>query len=302
MKKLKRPDLKTPELKVPGFVADLYYDLRDRRLLPLVGLVLVAIVAAPFLLSGDPGESGPPRIGPVPEGAANASQLTVVPATPGLRDYRRRLGGRSPKDPFKRPPEPPVSGGQLGSKGDNGFEATEVTTSTTSTTTSEGTTETTKTTKSGDEVVTTETTTTEETDSQDGDEGRPNEIPLSAFAIDVKIKQRTARSDGVAVTKTFERSKLLAPAELPGEKTQVVTYMGISPDTRNPMFLVSDEVTSVFGEGKCLSGVRTCQLLEVEKGMPTTFVFGPAADTYKITVTKVGPVTTSTAEDKAVSP
>lgn len=294
MKKLKGPDLKTPDLKVPGFVSDLYYDLRDRRLLPLVGLVLVAIVAVPFLLSGDPEESGP-SVAPAPEEAANASQLTVVPATPGLRDYRKRLGNRSPKDPFKQPPAPPVSGGQLGSKGDNGFEASEVTSSTTSTstTTTEGdTTETTKTTKSGNGVVTTETTTTDETDSQGSGEDKSDEVPLSAFAIDVKIKQKTTQPDGVAVTKTVERSKLVAPAVLPGEKTQVVTYMGISPETRNPMLLVSDEVTSVFGEGKCLSGVRTCQLLEVEKGMPTTFIFGPTADSYKITVTKVGPVTT----------
>lgn len=291
MKKLKGPELKMPDPKVPGFVSDLYYDLRDRRLLPLVALVLVAIVAVPFLLSGDPEESGPP-VAPAPEAATNASQLTVVPATPGLRDYRKRLGNRSPKDPFKQPPAPPVSGGQLGTEGNNGFEASEVTSSTTSTTTSKGeTTETTETTKTDNGVVTTETTITEEPDSHDGDEGKPDEVPLSAFAIDVKIKQKTTQPDGVAVTKTFERSKLVAPAVLPGEKTQVVTYMGISPETRNPMLLISDEVTSVFGEGKCLSGVRTCQLLEVEKGMPTTFVFGPAADSYKITVIKVGPVT-----------
>ncbi len=49
------PELKMPDLKnakVPPFLSDLYYDLHDRRLLPLVGLVLVAIVAVPFLLGG----------------------------------------------------------------------------------------------------------------------------------------------------------------------------------------------------------------------------------------------------------
>jgi hypothetical protein len=296
MKRPKGPDLKMPELKAPAFLADLYYDLRDRRLLPLV---LVAIAAVPFLLGGDPEKSGPPRIGPVPEGAANASQLMVVPATPGLRDYRKRLQGRSPKDPFGQPAASKTGlGGELGSKGNNGFEASKVTTSTTSTTsktTSEGaTTETTETTKSDNGVVTTETTTTtEESDSQEGGQSEPAEVPLSAFAIDVKIKQKTTQPDGVIINRTFERTKLLAPAALPDAKTQVVTYMGISPETRNPMFLVSDEVTSVFGEGKCLSGVRACQLLEVEKGMPTTFIFGPVADSYKITVTNVGPVTTS---------
>ena len=37
---------------MPPFLVDLYYDLRDRRLLPLLALVLVAIVAVPFLLGG----------------------------------------------------------------------------------------------------------------------------------------------------------------------------------------------------------------------------------------------------------
>ena len=84
---------------------------------------------------------------------------------------------------------------------------------------------------------------------------------------------------------------MLSPAPLPGQKTQVVTYAGISPKTKNALFLVSDEVTSVFGEAQCLSGDKTCQLLEVEKDMPLTFVYGPAGDRYKITVLKIFPVT-----------
>ena len=96
-----------PELKAPAFLADLYYDLRDRRLLPLVALVVVAIVAVPFLL-GD--RSKKPAIPPpaVAAGAARqraapaASSLTVVEAKPGLRDYRKRLRDRTPTDPFEQ--------------------------------------------------------------------------------------------------------------------------------------------------------------------------------------------------------
>jgi hypothetical protein len=292
MKKLKGPDLKMPDLKVPGLVSDLYYDLRDRRLLPLVGLVLVAIVAVPFFLSGGSEEQGPPRIVPPEPSSANASQLTVVAATPGLRAYKQRLRNRSPKDPFKKPPVSTVSGGELGTESDNGFEPGEISSSTSSTSsTKTDTTETTKTTKSKNGVVTTETT-TKSTDegSKDGSKDAP-ETALATFAIDVKIKQKTTAADGTGVTKTFQRANLLVPASLPGKKTQVVTYMGISPETRNPMFLISEDVTSVFGEGKCLAGTETCQLLEVETGMPTTFVFGPAADSYKITVVKVHSVT-----------
>ena len=50
MKRPKGPELKMPEMKVPPFLTDLYYDFRERRLLPLIGLVVVAIVAVPFLL------------------------------------------------------------------------------------------------------------------------------------------------------------------------------------------------------------------------------------------------------------
>jgi hypothetical protein len=292
MKKLKGPDLKMPDLKVPGFVSDLYYDLRDRRLLPLVGLVLVAIVAVPFLLSSDPEESGPPRItGPgAGSTSVNTSQLTVVPATPGLRDYRKRLRSRSPKDPFRQPAvQPDLSDAQLGSKGDNGFESTEVTTSTSTSTgsTEADTTETTKTTKSKDGDVTTETTT--ETSEEPDAEGLPGsgEHQFFVFAIDVRIKKTTTAADGSSeVKENLTRSHVLAPAPLPGEKTQVVTFMGINLRTGNALLMVSDEVSSVFGEAKCLSGDRSCQLLEVEKGIPTTFVYGPGNARYKITVLK----------------
>ena len=95
MKRLKGPELKMPELKMPPFLTDLYWDLRDRRLLPLVGLVIVAIVAVPFLLGGGSEESPPPASPPVAaiSGTADAdtSRLTVVEAKPGLRDYRKRL-------------------------------------------------------------------------------------------------------------------------------------------------------------------------------------------------------------------
>jgi hypothetical protein len=68
--------------------------------------------------------------------------------------------------------------------------------------------------------------------------------------------------------------------------------MGISPKTQQPLLLISDDVTAVYGEGKCLSGSESCQLLEVETGFPTTFVYGAGDVRYKINVLKVEPVAT----------
>ena len=292
MKRLKAgPELKMPELKVPSFLVDLYWDLRDRRLLPLVGLAIVAIVAVPFLLGGgSEEEEAPPAVAgassaPSPEPAS--AKLTVVEAKPGLRDYRRRLRDERPTDPFEqRYTAPELNGTKLGGGGE---EASASSTSTTSTST----TKVTKTESSGD-TTTTEVTTETDGKSSPGDEGGGDgQLTLYSFAADVKIVRTTTNADGSKLTdEPIVRHKVIPPAALPGEKAQAVTYMGISPTTRKPLLLISDQVTAVFGEATCLSGANSCQLIEVEPNFPETFAFGSAGVRYKITVLKVYPVVT----------
>jgi hypothetical protein len=282
-----------PDLKMPDFLVDLYWDLRDRRLLPLVGLLAVAILAVPFLLGGGDSEEGPPPaaagISSAPSPEPSGSKLIVVEAKPGLRDYRKRLRDHSPTNPFhQRYTSSVLKGTKLG-----GGESASTSSSTTKTTSS-STTEITKTEKS-DGTTTTEVVT--ETEGEDGSSpsggAGGNGLSLVAFAVDVKIVRSETNADGSKETdEPIVRHKVVPPAALPGEKAQVVTYMGISPKTRKPLLLISDEVTSVFGEGKCLSGTSTCQLLEVETGLPVTFVFGPGNVRYKINVLKVEPVVT----------
>ncbi len=275
-------------LKPPDFLVDLYWDLRDRHLLPLVGLAIVAIVAVPFLLGGDAEEE--PVVPPAAAGAAigrasagaGAAKLTVVEAKPGLRDYRRRLHGRRPTDPFKqRYTAPVLDGTELG----NGEEGETSSTSTTKTSTS--TTKTTKTTSGGK----TTTTTTTETD------GQPHGgLVLFAFAVDLKIVRTETKPDGHKEKQTSTRHRVLPPAPLPGEKSALVTYMGISPKTQKPLMLISDTVTAVYGDGKCISGSSTCQLLEIEAGLPVTFVGANSDVRYKITVLDVEPVVAGKAD------
>lgn len=270
------PELKMPDLgkvKVPDAVADLYYDLRDRRLLPLVVLILVAIVAAPFLLGGSAEESDPappPPIGGL-EGAESSS-LTVAEAQPGLRDFRKRLSGHTPTDPFKqRFTGPPANGGLPD-------------TASTSSTGSEG--------SSGTSGSGTSIETAPPGDGGTGSD--PSDVVeegglrLYTFAAKVRIIGTRTRADGSKDKSEPEtREEVIPPTALPSAKAQVVTFMGISPKTRNPLFLVSDDVEAVFGEAKCISGSEECQLLEVELGLPTTFVHEPTGTRYKITVLKV---------------
>ena len=98
------PELRLPDIWVPKFLEDLYFDLRERRLLPLVALALAALVAVPIILSGGGKETPEPSVSPAAGSgqgaAARTARRTVVRANPGLRDYRKRLRGRKPTDPF----------------------------------------------------------------------------------------------------------------------------------------------------------------------------------------------------------
>jgi hypothetical protein len=308
MKRLRGgPDLKMPEIKVPVFLEELYYDLRDRRLLPLVALAIVAIVAVPFLLSSgssDSGETAPsaPQAG-TSSAPAGGAELTVVQAEPGLRDYRKRLRDRSPTDPFRQhETAPDLSAAKLGGPGDSGFESTTTVRSSSTSISSGGTTKTTKTTKTQNGKTTTESK-TESTkpqgpsESQGGAEGgsgglKPGQT-LYAYAINFRYTRTVTNAEGKNESSDpVTRTEVLGAVPLPSEKVPVVTFIGASPSTHKPLFMISDEVTSVFGEGKCLSGTSVCQLMELEVGMPVTFVYGPDGARYKFTVLKVEPVVT----------
>jgi hypothetical protein len=290
------PELKIPDLrslKVPPVLNDLYQDLRDRRLLPLVGLILVAILAVPFLLGGGSDEEEPTPFPAAPlEGStpsARQASLTVVPARPGLRDYRKRLRHRSSTDPFKpRFTGPVLAGTQLG--GSSETTTTTTTTNESSAGSSEPSTGAVAPPSSGS-VPSSPADNGKGNDDGNGDADPAQGIVLYTFAIDVKItKTTTTANGGKSKPEEIEKQRVLPPASLPGEKTPVVTYIGISPKTSQPLFLVSEDVESTFGDVKCLAGTGRCQLLELEPGLPVTFVSGEGRVRYKFNVLKVEPV------------
>jgi hypothetical protein len=286
--RFKGPELKAPDLKVPTALRDLYLDMRDRRLLPLIGLILVAIVATPFLLGG---VSKPPEPVPGPTGSAPSEEasLAVLPAEPGLREPSKRLAGRAAKDPFRPHYTAPVL-----NKG-------AATTSETSTSTSTST--------------TTTTTTAPEGGSSEGgasplpapsggggsaggggsggksiDEA-PQGATLYTLAVTLEVTRIETKPDGSLDKKgPTVYKEVLAPTPLPGAKTPVITYLGMGAKHHEPLFLVSNEVTAIFGETNCISGAGTCQLLVLEEGFPVTFVYGDNDVRYKINLLKAKPV------------
>jgi hypothetical protein len=292
LKRLKGPELKVPDLKVPTALRDLYLDLRDRRLLPLIGLILVAIVATPFLLGGGskPTEAVP---GPTGNAPAEEASLTVLPAEPGLREPGKRLAGRAPKDPFR-----PHYTASVLNKG-------AATTSETSTGTSTSTTTADTAPEGGSSEGGATPSPAPESSGGGGSTGgggasegkSTNEVPagrtLYTLEVTVAVTRIETKADGSLDKKGPTLYKeVLAPTPLPGEKAPVITYLGMGSKHHEPLFLVSNEVTAIFGEANCISGVGTCQLLVLEEGFPVTFVYGDNDVRYKINLVKAEPVVT----------
>ncbi|MGE5408982.1 MAG: hypothetical protein ACM3NV_10260 [Syntrophothermus sp.] len=292
---LKMPKLKGGDVKVPPFLSDLFYDLRERRLLPLVALILVAIVAAPILLGGGSGEAepSPSAVAPSGEGSSGSTaSLTVVQAQPGLRNYKKRLAHRSPTNPFKqRFTAPNLKGAELNQQ------STTTTTTTTTGSQSTGT----ESAGAGSESVTTPShgassggkTGGGGSGGGHGAPAPPSGVTYSTFAIDLQISKTATKPDGgKETTGPTVHKEVVPPTTLPGRKAQVVTYIGTSSKTGKPLFVVSTDVRAIFGEAKCVAGSGVCQLLELEPGFPVTLVYGENGVRYKLQVIKVYPKAT----------
>jgi len=293
----KGPELKLPK-SVPGPLADFYYDLRDRRLLPVLALVLVAIAATPILL-GNKSEpvSVPPAATAALEAAADepTSQLTVVEATPGLRDYHKRLKDRSPSDPFVQQYTGPQGGGGKSSSGSSSGGSGE---SGSSSSTSSG--------------ESTETTTVEvEGGSGGGSDGgsgggaAPNPqgsgVRLYEFVFDVQISHGEPTADGGSkMSKAQARHGVKTLAQLPGKKRPVVTVGGVNLRNEKVFFLVADEVRSLDGEFTCVTRAPggLCELLELEPGFPLEATYGAQEIPYRIKVTNISTAWAGRSGDK----
>jgi hypothetical protein len=265
----KGPDLKLSEIKVPGFLQDIYYDLKDRHLLPVTAILIVAIVAVPIAL----GQSGSKD--PVPseaEGAA-AAQSTVTAQSgqliaksePRLREYQRRLHHLQAKDPFKQ-----QYSGQESASGSLQSESEPPSSESSSIESSESS-------PSAEPFPSSET----------GGEpsGSPGKLTYFSFAIDVRIIALPTQPGGEK--KVTVRHNLPELTMLPNRETPAIVYMGSTKDGKKAVMTVSSDVQAIFGDAKCVLGSDTCQLLAMEPGLPETFVYGAAERVYKIELLKI---------------
>lgn len=281
---LRRPGMRKPgsngskvsAIQPPAFLADLYYDLRDRRLLLPIALVVVAIVAVPILLGDSESIEPPPAVSPGPGPATASASLAVVEAKPGLRDYRKRLADRTATDPFKQrytgvPPTARLEETGPGPTGGGSSGTVTVEESSTTVEVDPG--------SGGDSPGRT---------SPDG-ENDGGTVRQYELVIDVQIRRTEVKPDGEQVRGELEvRKDVPVLTQLPGKKTPVVTTFGANVETERLAFLVSRDVASISGEFACLTRANDiCEVLEVELGALLEFVYEPSGAHYELKVTRV---------------
>jgi hypothetical protein len=284
MNKLKKgPEIKLPKLKVPDFLLDLYYDLRERHLLPLVVVLAIAIVAVPIVLS----QSGPETstgadvtvTATASQSAAGAhSGVLVAKSAPGLRNYDRRLRRLHAKDPFKtqsteaEAPSTATAGESEAAPSESSSPSSEA----------------------PSEAPVPSSTAPSET----GGEPVPGAGKLTYFsyAIDIRVVTGGAQDSGnggkQTSGETTVRRNLPELTMLPSRDTPAAIYMGSTRDGKKALMLISSNVGAIFGDGKCVLGSDSCELLAMEPGLPETFVYGGAGRTFKIELQKIHLVTT----------
>ncbi len=290
----KGPDLKLSELKVPDFLYDLFYDLKERHLLPLVALLLVAMVAAPIYFK-DPSKPEP-EVAATPGPAATGSSvagggetLVVARSEPGLRDYKRRLRNYRALDPFvgggggEASPTPEVSNVAPTASTPTPEVPAEATAIVPETSAPVG---------APIEVPSTPESSGGPVEYPTGSNGSTTRTRYASDAIDVRIvtvphgstEQDKAKKPKPQVE---VRRNLPELTMLPARQSPAATYMGLSNDGKKALFVVSSDVVSLFGEGKCVIGSQSCQLLMLEPGLPETFVYGPQEHTFRIELLKI---------------
>jgi hypothetical protein len=261
----KGPELKLSEIKVPGFVEDVYYDLKERHLLPIVALLVIGIIAAPIFIGGSDGDAGEAEAVAPAAGASAAtseSAQLVAKSAPGLRDYRRRLQHLQPKDPFVQQYEKKEEGEGGGSTAGSS-ESTET----------------------GDEFSGGETFPTAPGSTEPGGEEGADEDGLKYFSFAIDVRITGGGQEGPR--KSTVRRNLPELTMLPSRATPAIVYMGSTKDGKKAVMTVSSDVQAIFGDAKCALGSERCELLIMEEGLPETFVYGGAGRTYKIELLKI---------------
>jgi hypothetical protein len=258
--------------KLQKFFGDLVYDLRNRGLLPVVVLLLVALVAIPVVITRGGSSSAPiADTAALQEAVASApeAQSAVVAYEPGLRKYQDRLDKLSPKDPFEQQFSAAVQA------------ATELS-GTVSGETAPG-----ETPSGGESTGTVEPTSGSDPSTKKKKKKKKKKSTTKYYSYQTDVMVGEAGASLQPLTNVAP----LTP--LPSETAPVLIYLGTNTSGQFALFLVSNEVSQASGPGVCIPKPEDCALIALSQGQTEDLAYVDGK-TYRIQVTRLEQVVTST--------
>jgi hypothetical protein len=271
------------------FLNDLYRDLRERHLLPVIGVLVVAIVAVPIVLRSEPEAAPPPPVDTTTE-AATAAVPAVMVDNPTVRDYRKRLEALQTKNPFAPKFSLPsaessavedVSGGSSGATGDTGTTADTGSFSTPTDTGSSSFSTEPSSTSSDSSAPPVDVDVSDEDSSSVDDDSEPNTPQVDEwFLYEHRIDVVVGRAGDASLQEDVKPLSLL-----PGKASPVLIFFGSNVQGDKAVFSVSSDVTSSSGDGTCLPSAKVCEFLELGVGEQRELEYapdGPGGGTFVI--------------------
>jgi hypothetical protein len=246
---------------MPQIVTDVYRDLRDRRLLPIVIVLLVALVAVPVALMASSGTPAPTSSAPIAEEvSAPEAQPAVLAVNRDLRDYRKRLAGLNRRNPFRQQ----FLGGGLSKtevKSASGVAGETISAEEPSA-------------SAGSAPISTGTPTG--SSSTSGGNPKPRTVTrLATFRVDVRFGP-------AGDTKNVKDVKPLDALN------PVAVFVGASEDGKKALFSVSSKVDAASGDGNCLAlGSTGCGLLVLKKGDVARLDYAPDGKSYVLSLSDI---------------
>jgi hypothetical protein len=254
--------------KMQKFFGDVVYDLRNKGLLPVVGLLLVAMVAVPLLISRGGGSSSSQSLQASSASVAPSPQTeraVVSYSPPGIRNYKQRLNDQAAKDPFRQ---------DFAKSAATAATASQVT-STANIPTATGSDSTTSVSSSSGTPTTPV--------SSGGSSGDSSKKKKKATTVTYQVSVLAGDVDST-LTPFNDVAALTA---LPSPTTPVVLYYGLTADHKQAQLLVSNKVATVSGPGACVPAPDDCALLTLGPGQAEDLAYNGDGKTYRIVVAAI---------------
>jgi hypothetical protein len=257
--------------KPPKILENIYRDLRDRRLLSIAIVLVLAIIAVPFLVKGDSddgGTAGSTAVALAPLEGTEVLDPAVLAEEPVLRDFRKRLDTYRERNPFEQQMTgTPASLDDLSAEEDGGGTAVDGGGSSEDI--------------SVDDLTGVDTgeIDTGEIGSDDGGSAPPVPDPSDPDPVEPAEPPETTlvttridvRMGTVGDTKKIKNVKPLD--FLPERRGAVVEFVAGDFDLTRAIFIVSPDVLLSEGDGKCAPSPQQCDFLALDVGQEHSFQY-----------------------------